>query len=173
MRKLLSLSLLVVVSALLLAGCGPDPDSPQLTKTELSSFLGESSDDGTGSGEQLGILDEDRAFGTVDEAAAARGISSEDVIAIKAALAASFEMSAEEIEITVERDSSADYVTGYVNVGEGERGGIYFAARTKDGWEIAHNGTGIIECEKVDVYGFPTGLIPRCFDQTSGQNIDR
>lgn len=167
MKKTFVFTILIVVSSVLLTGCRPDEDSVKLTKTELNNFLGA---DGS---QQTAVTDANLKFGGIAAEAASKGVSATDAELITKALADSFKMKADEVEITVEKESTHDFATGYVNVGEGDKGGIYFAARVGDNWEIAHNGTGIITCEQIADYDFPTGLIPRCFDQATGQNVDR
>ena len=164
MNRALFLTALVVITGLVFTGCtSPDEGTVELNRTELDSFLGTEESFETGSFLEGGVALE----------AAEKGITPTDAELITEALADSFKMKAEDIQVTVERDSTADYATGYVNVGEGDEGGIYFAAKIDGEWEIAHNGTGIIECQQIEDYDFPVGLIPRCFDQTTGQNIDR
>jgi len=182
MRKSLIVISVLIVAILLLSGYKKlSVDSLKLNKSEPPSFLGENANV---SGDQSAALTEYKDFNSDSSVAVESGISAVDVESIRAALAASFSMKTSkigitakketsEIEITVERESEENFVTGFVNIGEGDKGGIYFAARTDEGWKIAHNGTGVVKCAPANSYGFPVGLIPRCFDQETGMNIDR
>ena len=68
---------------------------------------------------QLGALQESNSQpNTLPETAAQQGYTKDDMLAIRQGLAASFEMEVEQIEITIERDSTPQYATGYVNVGD-------------------------------------------------------
>jgi len=123
---------------------------------------------------QVGELPETTDFtNTLTEDALSKGFTEADIIQLREGLAASFDMPVEDIQITIERDSTKQFATGYVNVGEGDRGGIYFAAMADGNWQIAHNGIGIITCLQADRYNFPVGLIPRCYDPEAGVNLDR
>lgn len=43
-------------------------------------------------------------------------------------------------------------------------GGIWFAAKTLNGWELAYDGNGIVPCEIVNKYNFSTDIISQCID---------
>jgi hypothetical protein len=60
------------------------------------------------------------------------------------------------------------FAKGTVNEKEQVGGGIWFAAKTEKGWELAFDGNGIISCEIVNKYNFPKDIIPGCVD---GENF--
>ena len=122
---------------------------------------------------QVGELKSDTEVNVVLTSAAELGYIPNDIDAIRQKLAERFSLTVEQVQITLGTDSTSEFATGLVNVGEGDKGGIYFAAKTETGWEIAHDGRGILECSQANKYGFPTGLIPRCFDLETGLNVDR
>lgn len=55
------------------------------------------------------------------------------------------------------------FAKGTVNE-EGAGGGLWFAAKTSGGWELAYDGNGIIPCEAVNKYNFPKDMIPQCIN---------
>jgi hypothetical protein len=122
---------------------------------------------------QVGELEGAEEINTVSAATARQGYTQADVDAIRLALAERFNLDMEQVLITLGADSTAEFATGLVNVGEGAKGGIYFAAKTENGWQIAHDGRGILECTLANKYNFPSGFIPRCFNAQTGENIDR
>lgn len=115
-----------------------------------------------------GVFDE-----SLTEKAKKNGLAETDIQKVRQLLAESFELDIAEVQITAEAESTINFMTGYVNVGEGDKGGVYFAAKTDVGWEIAHNGVGLVYCELVEQYDFPTGMIPRCYDTNTGDFKER
>lgn len=51
----------------------------------------------------------------------------------------------------------------------GAGGGLWFAAKTAKGWELAFDGNGIVPCEAANKYNFPKDMIPQCID-TQNEN---
>ena len=43
-------------------------------------------------------------------------------------------------------------------------GGVWFAAKTANGWELAAAGNGIVPCEEINKYNFPKDIIPQCIE---------
>ena len=66
--------------------------------------------------------------------------------------------------------STGDFARGTVNFPEGG-GGVWFAARTDQGWQLAYDGNGIIPCGAASQYNFPKDLIPQCLDAEHGNNV--
>ncbi len=53
-------------------------------------------------------------------------------------------------------------------------GGMWFAAKTNKGWELAYDGNGIITCDVVTKYNFPKEMIPGCIDtENNNEYIER
>ena len=52
---------------------------------------------------------------------------------------------------------------------KGEFGrGLWFGAKTAEGWELAFDGQGIMSCETATMYNFPKDLVPACIDIPNG-----
>lgn len=122
---------------------------------------------------QVGSISDNTPINGLSADMAAKGLTEDDVLGIRKGLAVRFGLSVDKIQITLGEDSTSEFATGYVNVGEGDRGGIYFAAKTDDGWQIAHDGRGVVECSTINQYEFPTGIVPRCYDAETGLSINR
>lgn len=65
------------------------------------------------------------------------------------------------IIVSVTEDTGT-FAKGMVSF-EGEMGGgLWFAAKTKAGWELAFDGNGIVGCDVVEKYKFPKEMIGGC-----------
>lgn len=78
-----------------------------------------------------------------------------------------------EIQVQVSADTG-NFSKGTVNYNNQTGGGVWLAAKTGNGWELVSEGNGIVACEDVDKYNFPTQIVPQCID-TKNQNdlVDR
>lgn len=50
-------------------------------------------------------------------------------------------------------------------------GGIWFAAKTANGWELASAGNGVVSCQDINKYNFPADMIPQCIDTQNGNQL--
>jgi hypothetical protein len=50
-------------------------------------------------------------------------------------------------------------------------GGLWFAAKTARGWELASVGNGIVPCADINKYNFPKEIIPQCLDTQNGNKL--
>lgn len=169
MKKFLLLSL-VLVSAFLFSACWP------LDKNNADVELGSGSTTSKKEKEvvpQVGEPVGDNFKQALTEKASENGLTEADVQEVRKKLAETFKMDIAEVEITAEAESTLTFMTGYVNVGESDKGGVYFAAKTEAGWEIAYNGVGVVYCEPIEKYKFPVGMVPKCYDVTTGLSKDR
>ncbi len=166
------LLLVVLVAAVFFTGCQAPEGDDNLELKKINGGL--EIDKADQVVPQVGIpADEDDFANPLTEQAQKSGLTTDDVQQVREKLAESFKMDLAEIQITAEAESSLEFMTGFVNVGEGDKGGIYFAAKTTDGWQIAHNGVGLVYCEIVDKYNFPVGMIPKCYDAVTGMSKER
>lgn len=57
---------------------------------------------------------------------------------------------------------------------KGEMGGaIWFAAKTKKGWELAADGQGPMNCNVANKYNFPSDMVPACIDLSTDDLVKR
>lgn len=91
--------------------------------------------------------------------------------AVKAGLIAEHGQDAANMTITVST-IEGDYAKGMATEQAG--GGIWFAAKVTGTWRLVWDGNGIIQCNDLASYpGFPSALIPECFDASTNQMVTR
>ncbi len=87
--------------------------------------------------------------------------------AVQAILTAKY---GKEASVTVATDTGA-YAKGSVHFAGEQGGGLWFAAKTSNGWEVAYDGNGIIPCDVANAYDLPADLAPQCIDVTHGNAL--
>lgn len=74
------------------------------------------------------------------------------------------------IKIEVKSETGS-FAKGTVNFTDKSGGGIWYAAKTANGWELAFDGNGIIACDAANKYDFPNDIIPQCIDTKNGNTF--
>jgi len=70
--------------------------------------------------------------------------------------------------------SDGTFGQGSINIKNEPGGGMWFAAKTANGWELAFDGNGMITCDVVDKYSFPRDIVTQCIDtQNENKLIER
>jgi hypothetical protein len=59
-------------------------------------------------------------------------------------------------------NQTGGHAKGTVQFTDEMGGGLWFAAKTNNGWEVAFDGNGIVACDIVERYEFPREMIPNC-----------
>ncbi len=77
------------------------------------------------------------------------------------AFSVKYHQSADTFIISVTANDGS-YARGTVNYSDAPGGGVWFAARTANRWEIAYDGNGIVPCEAIA--NFPRTIVPTCID---------
>ena len=90
--------------------------------------------------------------------------------AIKRQLAAKYNKSPNDVNVTVSQESNG-YAKGSINFAGEQGGAIWFAALEKGGWILVGDGQGPLLCDKVNEYQFPNTFIPSCLQ--NGKIIKR
>lgn len=72
--------------------------------------------------------------------------------------------------IDVKTDTGT-FAKGSVNFTDEMGGGLWFAAKTGNGWELAFDGNGIVSCEAANKYNFPKDMIPQCIETQNGNKL--
>ena len=86
---------------------------------------------------------------------------------IQEALVEKHGASAQNLDISV-AEIDGDYARGGASE-EGLGGGMWFAAKVDNTWELVWDGNGTIECESISPYpDFPSRMISECYDQQTG-----
>lgn len=76
-----------------------------------------------------------------------------------------------ELNITT---TEGDYAKGDVKFKDEMGGGLWFAAKVNNIWEIVYDGNGVITCDMLTNYeNFPKDLIPQCFDKQTDKLVQR
>ncbi len=90
--------------------------------------------------------------------------------AIQKLFAIKYPKYAQTVTVKVEKEI-ADFASGSVRFAEATAGGLWFAAKTEQGWELAFDGNGIIPCAATDKYGMPREMVPLCVDSENNNNL--
>lgn len=89
---------------------------------------------------------------------------------VKAALIEKHGESAEAMTVSVST-VDGEYATGAAKEEFG--GGMWFAAKVGDRWELAWDGNGTIGCADIGPYEFPVSLVPECWDEDTQELVVR
>lgn len=93
--------------------------------------------------------------------------------AIASALGNKYNRPAESI-IVEDVTEAGIFAKGTVRFRDEQGGGIWFAAKTDAGWQLAYDGNGIIDCVAAEKFQFPTDMVPQCIDTANeNQLVDR
>lgn len=88
----------------------------------------------------------------------------DDIAALKKAVSKKTGIPESTIDFSISK-STGKYATGGVSSKDSEVGGGYWLAVKVEGeWIIAFDGQSSPACSKVDLYEFPTDMVPECFD---------
>lgn len=99
---------------------------------------------------------------------------SQEEVMIKAVLVEKNGWNADEISVGV-LQSDGTYAMGAAGPTEGgPGGGAWFAKKVDGQWKIVWDGNGSIMCSDLKDYpDFPNTMIPECYDQTTGNMVQR
>lgn len=91
-------------------------------------------------------------------------IAVSDETLIKQALAEKYQKNISDVELTIGQ-TDGDFAKGTVNYAGEMGGGWWLAARQGGKWVIAQDGNGIVDCQSVTPFNFPTTMVPSCIDE--------
>jgi hypothetical protein len=86
------------------------------------------------------------------------------------ALGRKYSKPASSYSIVVTADTGK-FARGTVQFTDEPGGGVWFAAKTTSGWQLAFDGNGIIPCDVANKYEFPNNLVPQCIDAAQNNAI--
>ena len=81
-----------------------------------------------------------------------------------------YDLPVNSVNIEVVTDTGM-YAKGTVHYSDPDGGGVWFAAKSQKGWELAFEGNGIVSCFIANGYNFPTDMIPQCIDTKNENNL--
>jgi hypothetical protein len=97
--------------------------------------------------------------------------TSDITTAVKAGLVAEHGQDAATLNITVTK-IEGEYAEGEASAQGG--GGMWYAARLSGKWTLVWDGNGQIDCTSISPYpGFPTDMIPECWDTSTNKLVTR
>ena len=91
---------------------------------------------------------------------------------ITEAFAEKYDRPVDSIVVGVDIDTG-QFAKGSIRFTDEQGGGLWFAAKTENGWELAFDGNGIIPCGSANKYDFPSDIIPQCLDEKTNNLIRR
>lgn len=91
-------------------------------------------------------------------------------LAVTKILAQKYNRPAKTLAVEVDLNMGT-FARGSVNFTDQPGGGMWFAAKTAKGWELAFDGNGLVPCEAAEKYAFPKVLVPQCIDSQNGNNL--
>jgi hypothetical protein len=91
---------------------------------------------------------------------------------VRAAFAEKYGPPTDRYLVEVERDTGM-FAKGSIRFTDEPGGGLWFAARTTQGWELVFDGNGIIPCSAIAGHDFPADMVPQCLDEESGELLQR
>jgi hypothetical protein len=65
------------------------------------------------------------------------------------------------------QEDTGSFAKGTVRLKDVAGGGLWFAAKTEKGWELAFDGNGIMPCATADRYRFPRTMVSACVDEAN------
>jgi hypothetical protein len=95
--------------------------------------------------------------------------NSDTLEAIKLEFSTKYDKPIENYIVNVTSDNGK-YAKGTINERTSVGGGVWFAAKTNNGWELVFTGNGIITCDIVEKYDFPKDIVTGCVD-TNNNNV--
>jgi len=85
-------------------------------------------------------------------------------------LAEKYDRPTDTVQVEVETDDG-QFAKGLVRFTDESGGGIWFAAKTEQGWQVVYDGNGIIPCLNANIYNLPADLAPQCIDTENGNQL--
>jgi len=121
-------------------------------------------------------VEEDKEDESEDEEAeeepAADNVEGGDIEPFQELFGEKFGEDPSDINIEINKNTGT-HVQGLVNI-RGEIGGGWFLAAKVDGeWVIAADGNGVVMCDLIEPYDFPSDLAPECWDEETQAVIFR
>lgn len=104
--------------------------------------------------------------GPVDEIAS-DPVTSEVMVGL---FAKKYSRSADDFVIKVVKSDGA-FAQGSINIKNEPGGGMWFAAKTDKGWELAFDGNGMVTCQVANSYNFPSDIVTQCIDAENNNEL--
>lgn len=90
--------------------------------------------------------------------------------AITEELSKKYNRPAESFTVETLADTGA-FAKGSVRFKDEAGGGLWFAAKTEKGWELAFDGNGIMNCGTANKFNFPREMVSGCLDNDNANSF--
>lgn len=70
-------------------------------------------------------------------------------------------------------ESDGTHASGVVKFAGDIAGAWWLAVKENGSWKIVADGNGVVMCDDIDPYNFPTSMVPECWDEATQTNITR
>lgn len=91
---------------------------------------------------------------------------------ITEAIAAKHNKPVADTDLTVNANDG-QHAQGLVKFAGEVAGGWWLAAKSSGDWIIVADGNGVVMCDDIAPYNFPTSMVPECYDASAGQTVTR
>ena len=95
-----------------------------------------------------------------------------DETLIKIALAQKHNKTINETSVEI-NENDGTYAQGLVKFSGEIAGGWWLAAKPSSTWIIVADGNGVVMCDDIAQYNFPTSMVPECYNSSTNQLITR
>lgn len=85
---------------------------------------------------------------------------------LKKAFSLKFGNPVSDVNLTISKETPT-HASGVVSFGGEMGGGWWLAAKVASTWKLVADGNGTVMCEYVEPYGFPTTMVPECWDEAT------
>jgi hypothetical protein len=83
---------------------------------------------------------------------------------IKLLFSQKYQKPLDQISLKVSRQET-NHASGSVSFAGEAGGGLWLAANTDSGWQLAYDGNGIVPCDQILSYNFPASMVSECLDE--------
>lgn len=91
---------------------------------------------------------------------------------ITKALALKHNKPVDEVNVSVSQNTGT-HAKGSVSFKGEAGGGMWFATAEQEIWTIVYDCNGVVPCADIDPYNFPVDMVPQCFDEATGNIVNR
>ena len=85
---------------------------------------------------------------------------------LKKAFSLKFGNPVSDVNLTISKETPT-HASGVVSFGGEMGGGWWLAAKVASTWKLVADGNGTVMCDYVEPYGFPTSMVPECWDEAT------
>jgi len=95
-----------------------------------------------------------------------------DALMIQESMALKHSKQTAEVKLGISKKTE-EFASGSVSFTGEIGGGWWLAALSQGAWVIVADGNGNVMCSDIKDYNFPTDMVPECYDNVTGQVVNR